>query len=278
MSKGAQSKGCAPFLCRNHSRRPIGGHGAFDLTRRGLFAPALGLLAAACAPLGVRFGVDDGWSRDVRRVVQGLPYGDDPRQRIDLYAPRGARGHAVLVFLGGDGARVAYEAAARFLAAQGFVVCVVDGRPAFVADAASAVAHAAAVASVHGGEPGRLGVIGHGAGAGSALMIALDRRYMAAVGQPDLIRAAAGLSGVYGVADTHDLTHTQPVAYVRGTAPPIWLGYGADGGANRMTEAVTLDQRIRAAGGRSEVHAYPDLSVPAPALQDAAGFFRRVLG
>ena len=29
------------------------------------------------------------------------------------------------------------------------------------------------------------------------MMIALDRRYMAAVGRPDLIKAAAGLAGPY---------------------------------------------------------------------------------
>ena len=56
------------------------------MTRRGLFAPTLGLLASACSPLGLLNALGP---RDtgVRRVARDLAYGDDPRQRLDVYAP-----------------------------------------------------------------------------------------------------------------------------------------------------------------------------------------------
>ena len=56
------------------------------MTRRGLFAPALGMLAAACSPLAMlnTFGPRDG---GVRRAARDLAYGDDPRQRFDVFVP-----------------------------------------------------------------------------------------------------------------------------------------------------------------------------------------------
>ena len=234
--------------------------------------------------MGLRGGLDGRLNRDVRRVAHDLPYGEDPRQRLDLYAPRGARGLPVLVFLGKPGVHDQYEPTALALAARGFVVALPDYpvmapplSPALIADAALATAETARNAADHGGDAARLGVIGHGAGAALAMMITLDRRYMAAVNQPNLIRAAAGLAGVYGVAQTTDPTWTQPVAYVRPNAPPIWLGYGADDDTVVAADAVTFGQRIRAAGGRSEVHACSGRILDLPALKDAAGFFHRAL-
>ncbi|WP_244999503.1 alpha/beta hydrolase [Brevundimonas nasdae] len=233
----------------------------------------------------------------MRRVAHDLPYGEDPRQRLDLYAPRGARGLPVLVFLGKPGVHDQYEPTALALAARGFVVALPDYPvtrpplfPAQIADAALAMAQAARLAADHGGDPTRLGVIGHGAGAGLAMMITLDRRYMAAVDQPNLIRAAAGLAGVYGAAQTTDPTWTQPIAYVRPNAPPIWLGYGADDNTVAAADTVTLHQRLRDSGGRSEIKLYPGLDhagiieafllsdrPEASAWDEVAGFFRRHL-
>jgi len=234
--------------------------------------------------LGLRGGLDGRLSRDVRRVAHDLPYGEDPRQRLDLYAPHGPGPWPMLVFFGEPDAREQYEPAVLALAARGFVVALPDYPvtrlplfPAQIADAAMATAETARNAADHGGDAARLGVMGHGAGAGLAMMISLDRRYMAAVDQPNLIRAAAGLAGVYGVAQTTDPTWTQPVAYVRPNAPAIWLGYGADDDTVVAADAVTFGQRIGAAGGRSEVHACSGRTLDLPALKDAAGFFHRAL-
>ena len=69
------------------------------MTRRGIFgaltAGALGGLAAACSPLGVlnTLGPRD---RGVSRIARDIPYGDDPRQRFDLYGPAWRPGQPTL--------------------------------------------------------------------------------------------------------------------------------------------------------------------------------------
>lgn len=284
------------------------------MTRRGLFGPALGALAAACSPLGMfnKFGPRD---PGVHRVAKGLAYGDDPRQRFDVHAPvdPGAVALPTLVFFYGggwdSGSRTDYAWAAQALAARGFVVAVPDYRlvpevrfPAFIEDAAAATAAVAGVVADYGGDPARLGVIGHSAGAHLAMMITLDRRYMAAVERPDLIRAAAGLAGPYdflpfdvpasvnAFGRAPDPTLTQPVTFARADAPPLWLGHGTADTVVHDDDTVILNDRIRALGGRSEAHLYPGLNHTdlvatfsplfrrkATVLDDVSAFFSREL-
>ena len=283
------------------------------MTRRGLFAPALGFVAAACSPLNL---LNTLGPRDpgVRRVARDIAYGDDPRQRLDLYAPSAPGLYPTLVFFYGggwdSGSRDQYGWAAQALAAKGFVVALPDYRvvpqvvfPAFIEDAGAATVKAAQVAGAYGGEPERLGVLGHSAGAHLALMIALDRRYMAAVGQPGLIKAAAGLAGPYdflpfdvaasknAFGRAPDPTLTQPVTFVRADAPPIWLGHGTADTVVHDEDTIILDERMRAVGGRSEARLYPGLDhadliatfsplfrKKATVLADVTGFFHRQLG
>ena len=283
------------------------------MTRRGLFAPLLGLAAAACSPLSLLNAVGPR-DRGAGRIARDLPYGDDPRQKMDVYAPAQAANLPVLVFFYGggwdSGDRKDYGWAAQALAARGFVVFVPDYRlvpqvhfPAFIQDAAEATARASELAATYGGDPARLGVIGHSAGAHLAMMIALDRRYMAAVDQPTLIKAAAGLAGPYeflpfDVAASRnafgrapDPTLTQPVTFARADAPPLWLGHGTDDVVVHDEDTTILCERMTAVGGRCEAKLYPGLNhadliatfsplfrKKAPVLDDVTGFMRRELG
>lgn len=238
------------------------------MTRRGLFAPLLGVLfgGAACAPLRLAGG-------GAGLEAAGLRYGDDPRQTIAVHAPpRGAGRPVLALFLGGpDRAdRSRSRDAARALAARGFVVFLADMRTArgsgapLVEDAAAATAWVGARAAEFGGDPARLGVLGVGAGAEAALMIALDRRYMAARGRPGLIRAAASW-GRPPSEPARDPTLTRPEAYVRADAPPLRLAGGGE--ADRALAA-----RLRAVGGQVELDAGS-----AAALDGMADFLHRAL-
>ena len=283
------------------------------MTRRGLFAPLLGLAAAACSPLSLLNAVGPR-DRGAGRVARDLPYGDDPRQKMDVYAPAQAANLPVLVFFYGggwdSGDRTVYGWAAQALAARGFVVFVPDYRlvpqvhfPAFIQDAAEATARAGDLATTYGGDPARLGVIGHSAGAHLAMMIALDRRYMAAVDQPTLIKAAAGLAGPYeflpfdvaasrnAFGRTPDPTLTQPVTFARADAPPLWLGHGTDDVVVHDEDTTILCERMTAVGGRCEAKLYPGLNhadliatfsplfrKKAPVLDDVTAFLHRELG
>ena len=201
------------------------------MTRRGLFVSLLGGLLVA--PFGATAA-----SRNSR-----LRYGEDPHQTIEVRAPRGARGLPVLVVFGGT------RVAALRLARGGFVVVSAGLRMAerppraMVADASLATAWVAARAQTFGGDAARLGVLGLGASADVALMLALDRRYMAARGRPDLVRAAGAMDRPE--ASARDLTATRPEAYVRSGGPPLWLG-------GRDPAATMLSVRVAAAGGRSQ--------------------------
>lgn len=282
------------------------------MTRRGLFAPLLGLAAAACSPLSLLNAVGPR-DRGAGRVARDLPYGDDPRQKMDVYAPAQAANLPVLVFFYGggwdSGDRTVYGWAAQALAARGFVVFVPDYRlvpqvhfPAFIQDAAEATARAGDLATTYGGDPARLGVIGHSAGAHLAMMIALDRRYMAAVDLPTLIKAAAGLAGPYeflpfdvaasrnAFGSAPDPTLTQPVTFARADAPPLWLGHGTDDVVVHDEDTTILCERMTAVGGRCEAKLYPGLNhadliatfsplfrKKAPVLDDVTAFLHREL-
>lgn len=286
------------------------------MTRRGILAATLGFLAAACSPLGLlnTLGPRD---RGVGRVARDLPYGDDPRQKFDLYGPQWKPGQptlpVIVFFYGGgwdSGSRSLYGWAAQALAARGFLVALPDYRvvpqvvfPAFIEDAARATAQVAQVVGQYGGDPARLGVAGHSAGAHLAMMITLDRRYMEAVGKPDLIKAAAGLAGPYeflpfdvpasinAFGRAPDPTMTQPVTFVRADAPPLWLGHGTDDTVVHDDDTIILNQRMHAVGGRCEAKLYPGLDhadmiatfsplfrKKAPVLDDVSAFFHRELG
>lgn len=268
--------------------------------------------AAGCSPLAAlnALGPRD---RGASRAARDLAYGPQPRQTLDLYAPSTPGPWPVLVFFYGggwdSGAKDLYAWVGQALAAQGFLVAVPDYRlvpqvhfPAFVQDAALSTAEVGRIAAAHGGDPRRLGVLGHSAGAHLAMMIALDRRYMAAAGAPELIRAAAGLAGPYeflpfdveasrnAFGRAPDPIQTQPIAFARADAPPLWIGHGTADVTVHDEDAHLLHQRIQALGGRSELRLYPDVTHAeivaaisplfrrrAPVLADISAFFRREL-
>ena len=285
------------------------------MTRR-LFTAGLGGLAAslgiACSPLGVMNALSPR-DRSARRVARGIAYGEDGRQTLDLYAPTETGTWPVVVFFYGggwdSGSKDLYGWAAQALAAQGFLVALPDYRivpevhfPAFVEDAAAATAHVFRIAAEHGGDPRRLAVSGHSAGAHLAMMIALDRRYMAAAGASEVIRAAAGLSGPYeflpfdvdasinAFGQWPNPAETQPISYARDDAPPVWLAHGERDETVHVEDSILLAQAIDRAGGRIELKLYPELDHPstlaafspmfrrrAPVLSDLSGFLGRTL-
>ena len=229
------------------------------MTRRGLFLSLFGGLMAA--PFG------DAWAAG--RKGARLGYGPDPRQKVEIYALQGATGRPLLMLF--DDGRGEGRQVARRLARRGFVVALADlrtmrGSEALViADAALATVWVADRAAGFGGDPTRLGVLGLGEGANVALMLALDRRYMAALGRSDLIRAAGALER--RPATRPDLTATRPEAYARADAAPLWLG-------GRGQAATMLTPRIEAAGGRVQSLVRLD---EAGLIESAATFFRRQL-
>lgn len=213
-----------------------------------------------------------------------LSYGDHPRQRMDIYSPAGASEAPVVVFFYGgswrEGSKDLYEFVAQALTSRGFVAVVPDYRvypdvqfPAFVEDAAGAVAQARQVVHRYGGDPDKLFIMGHSAGAHLAAMLATDGRYLQAVGGSRAwLRGFIGLSGpydftpikdsqiraVFGPESEHE--KAQPVNYVDGQVPPTLLLHGENDTVVYANNSRDLAQRIAEEGGRPTLVIYPKMS------------------
>lgn len=198
------------------------------MTRRGLIGPLMaGLTLAACAPVmegGISLG-PKGWRQ------AATTYGSDPHQTLDLYRPAQAQNLPILLFLPDNSPEAIDRQWAENLARQGYVVAVVGRRPspvsafpAYISDAARAVAWSLRNAADIGGSADRLAVVGRGQGAHAALMLVRDERYLAAVTAPGRIKAVARIDLTDGV----DATFTDPSAYRAGQDVPIWTGSSGD--------------------------------------------------
>ncbi|MBO9708915.1 MAG: alpha/beta hydrolase [Caulobacter sp.] len=229
--------------------------------------------------------------KDPARVVaRGVAYGSGPRQTLDAYAPKAeVQGAPVAIFLYGgswdSGRRQDYGWAGRALAAQGFLALVPDYRlfpdlyPSFLEDGAQAVRWVVDNAARLGGDPARVVLIGHSAGAYNAAMLALDGRWLKAVGvDPAVVKAWAGLSGPYDFLPLdspitkrtfgriEDLPATQPARYVRADAPPAFLASGDPDVTVKPRHTRRLGKALGEAGARVEVRLYPGLGHAGPLL------------
>ena len=268
-----------------------------------------GLIVAGCSPLGLFDTVvpKDG---GVAKLGSGIAYGPDPRQRLDVYAPRRGDGTprpVVVFFYGGSwnsGTRTGYAFVGRALAAQGFLVVIPDYRlvpqvryPAFVEDGAAAVRWTKTHAARLGGDPARIVVMGHSAGAYIAAMLAVDDRWLRQ--DKAVIRGFVGLAGPYDFApfdvdasraafgDWPRPAETQPVTWAGAGDPPARLLTGADDMTVRPRNSEALAAKLRAGGVRVDLRRYPGvghvglllaLARPfrgrAPVLNDVAAFVR----
>jgi len=190
-------------------------------------APAIpDSLPRAIADIGPRWGADipahmrqmlDGFSAVLAQapddgigVVRDLPYGEHPRQILDVYpAPGVARGAPVVLFVHGgafvDGAKdrtpQIYGNVLRYFARHGVHGVNVEFRlapearyPAGSQDVGRAVEWTRANAARFGWNPQRIFLFGHSAGATHAGLYAYDRRFWPAPNSPGV----AGLIAVSG--------------------------------------------------------------------------------
>jgi len=254
-----------------------------------------------------------------RLLLAGQPYGNGARQMLDIWAPdhaqQGDRLPVIVFFYGGgwnSGERASYGFVGRALAQKGFVVVIPDYRltpkahwPDFLEDSAAAVAWTHRYIDGLAGDPDRIALMGHSAGAYNAVMLALDPTWLrAAKSDPAILRGVAGLAGPYdflpmekgGLAEkamgkVKPAEKTQPIAYARGDAPPLWLASGEEDATVRPRNSQNLAAAIEKAGGSATLRLYPGvghtgivmaLSAPfrsrGPVLDEASDFLRGVTG
>ncbi len=242
-----------------------------------------------------------------------ISFADGPRQRLDVYQPRGAANAPVIVFFYGgrwlSGTKDWYRLLAAALTARGYVVVVPDYRlypevkfPDFLIDGAKALRWTHDNAATFGGDPQQIFVMGHSAGAHIAAMLALDPQWLDGVGL-DPARDIAGLIGISGPYDFLPLrdptlvdifgganrTDTQPISFAEGRKPPALLVTGDADKVVGPGNSTRLAERLRHNGNEATEVVYrrlghmtilagfaPLLSNFLPILNDVGAFVARV--
>jgi acetyl esterase/lipase len=265
------------------------------LGRRAFLTSGSALLSA-CSPLGLlnAFTPADAGSH---LAASGIAYGPDERHRLDIYIPEQGTGRApVMIFLYGggwnSGKRADYGFVGHAFAAQGFVTVIPDYRlvpqvrfPAFVEDGALALRWVRDHIAPYGGDPTGIALSGHSAGAYNAMMLALDRRFLARAGlPPSFIRSVTGLAGPYDFLPLDDPrsiaafgdyarpAETQPVSFASGRAPRVFLASGDQDETVRPRNSTSLAAKLRTAGAIVELRIYPGLGHAGILLALNAGF------
>jgi len=223
------------------------------MVRKSLFSSSLLFIAvvvlcaavAACSPLRT---INALTPETTCRRINDLSFGNGARDKLNIYVPNNITGTVpvVVFFYGGNwnsGSRKDYKFVGEAMASRGILAVVADYRlypevryPAFLKDSAAAVAWVARHVRAYGGDPERLFVMGHSAGAYGAAMVALDDRWLAHSGlSPAILRGWIGLAGPYEFLPVTNLNtrpvflypdtplDSQPVRHVTGKAPPSLL-------------------------------------------------------
>ena len=238
---------------------------------------SLTLLACAAGLVASRTRASAGDER-----ASDIAYGKAPRQRLDVYAPEnrpGAVRPVIVYFYGGSwqaGQRTDARGIARALAARGVVTVTPDYRvypetifPGFVDDAAAAVRWTRDHASQYGGDPRRIIVMGHSAGAHIAALLATDPRYLAAHGMSKASLAGMiGLAGPYAAIPPHEphmadifpatlRGQALPIDFISGNEPPMLLATGTADTVVDPRNSERFAEALRAHDDFVELKTYP---------------------
>ena len=229
-------------------------------------------------------------------IGKDLAYGDQPWQKLDVYWPadsavRGERRPVVVFVHGGSwswGDKTLYPLVGARFTARGCVVVIINYShyptvtfPAFVEDAAAAIAWTARNIGAYHGDPARLFAAGHSSGAHILTLVALDDRYLAAhglgrdvlrgllviSGPTDLseeiryldalssVASSSGLQNIMGGPDKLPLA--DPIRHARGDAPPMLLLHGERDQLVPISVARNFAAALSRAGAQVDLRAYP---------------------
>ena len=273
-----------------------------------LLVPAPSFALSVMDPFNLPAAMDVG----TVKVADGVPYADGQRHKLDVYAPeqRGNLAPVVFFIYGGGwnrGERSDYQFVGRALASRGFVTVIADYRlvpevryPGFLEDSANALRWVQDNITSYGGDPNRLFLAGHSAGAYNAVMLALDPSFRQEFGVTMPILGVAALSGPYdfypfeygevrdAFGDAPSPEGTQPINLVTSEAPPMYLASGTTDPIVRVQNTNHFAERLREQGVWVTTQYYegfghmePVIAMGAlwrwrmPVLDDMVSFFQR---
>jgi acetyl esterase/lipase len=254
--------------------------GLVSNTARCFFGALVYLTLTSCAQIVLLPANAPAWFGHYSRDTD-IAYGQLPAQRLDLYKPTVARAAApVVIFIHGGGWNSGDKNLYRFvgaaLAEQNWISVSINYRlyptgkfPALMQDAAMAVKYVHDHASEWGGDPNRIYLLGHSAGAHIAVMLALDNEYLQQVGgDSHWLRGVIGLAGPYDFIPfkydyMNDLfgpeanyPRSQPINFARADAPPLLLLHGLADTVALPRNTINLVAAMQQHGGKVQSRYY----------------------
>jgi len=213
-------------------------------------------------------------------IRRDIAYGSEPRARLDLYIPDrlAAPAPVLLFFYGGSwqsGSKDIYRFFGQAFASVGIIVAIADYRlypevkyPAFVEDGAAAFRFVHDKIAGYGGDPARIFLSGHSAGAFIAVMLAcnpgfgVDRTW---------IRGVIGIAGAYDFLPLYSpvlidifggdrVMATQPIKYAHNPAPPMLLAHGTKDHTAGAGNSRRMAKRLSEAKNEVELIEYPGVT------------------
>lgn len=248
-------------------------------------------------------------------VQHDVAYGSDPKQQLDVYSPAGAHGDPVILMVHGGGwrrgdkadAAVVDNKVAHYLPA-GYVFVSANYRlypqvnpTQEAADVASALAFVQAHAAPWGGDPHRVVLMGHSAGANLVSLVAADPSYLTTAGGSEPLALVSLDSAAYDVPQIMQAPHlglydpifgqdqnlwkaASPTLNVSGTPPPALLVCGT-GRSDSCPQAHAFAAALATHGDHAQVFPTPlaheqiDSELGAPgALTQAVDAFLKAQG
>jgi arylformamidase len=161
-----------------------------------------------------------------QQLKSNIPYAEPAQERqvLDIYAPEGAKNLPVVFWIHGGGwqggDKTDVQIKPRVFAERGFVFVSTNYRllpqvdmGVLIRDVAKALGWVHRNIAEHGGDPGRIFVMGHSAGAQLAALLCTDDRYLKAEVVPfDVLQGCVPVDG-----DTYDLPAIIMTAELRQT-------------------------------------------------------------
>lgn len=243
-------------------------------------------LSSACSPIKVLNSLvpENGYE-----LVSAVEYGTNARQKLDIYLPKAADESTklesaalkkvIIFYYGGNwdsGERADYKFAAEALVGHGYIVVIPDYRvypevlfPGFMADPVNAAKWVKTNIKKYNGDANKVFLAGHSAGAHIAVMMAINPEYLAQASLKSI-----DFAGVIGLAGPYDFLplksdrlkiifgpeaeqwKSQPINFVDGKNPPIFLAVGMKDGTVWPRNTYNLAKKIKEKTGLVEVHEF----------------------
>ncbi len=179
-------------------------------------------------------------------TILNVPYVErakpDEKQYLDLYVPTNAKSYATVVWFHGGGLTGGSRGIPNALKGKGFAVVAPSYRlspavtaPAYIEDAAAAIAWTLKNIGQYGGDRRKVVLSGHSAGGYLSMMVAMDPKWLKALGEDS--SEIAGLVPFSGQCITHFTIRKErgqpdtlpvvdeyaPLYHVKKDLPPIML-------------------------------------------------------